>query len=63
MFIGRYRNKKIIIIISLDNIDEVNLKYTIEILFEQEFEDFDIGNEVFKYNLLVDTSIVNNLVV
>ena len=36
---------------------------TIEILFEQVFEDFDIGNEVFKYNLLVDTSIVNNLVV
>lgn len=62
MFIGRYRNKKIIIIISLDNIDEVNLKYTIEILFEQVFEDFDIGDEIFKYNLLVDTSIVNNLV-
>ena len=61
MFIGRYRNK-IIIIISLDNIDEVNLKYTIEILFEQKFEDFDIGTEIFKYNLLVDTCIVNNLV-
>jgi hypothetical protein len=36
---------------------------TIEILFEQVFEDFDIGTEIFKYNLLVDILIVNNLVV